>query len=763
MPQDSSLISTIVAALVLAFVFGAAANRLRLPPLVGYLVAGVLVGPFTPGFVADVELALELSEIGVILLMFGVGLNFSMKDLLSVQAVAIPGALGRIAGATLLGMGLAWLMGWPLFAGLIFGLALSVASTVVLLKALQDRHMIDSERGRIAVGWVIVEDIAMVLALVLIPAFAGIAGTEATAADPFVAFVERIFNADIGLGGVIAVTVLKLAAFVGFMFVVGRRVIPLILHFTAHTGSRELFRLAVLAIALGVAAGSAYLFGVSLALGAFFAGMILSESELSQRAAQESLPLRDAFAVLFFVSVGMLFNPMVFVTSPLAVIGVLFIILFFKTAIAFGLMILFRQPAGMSLMVAVSLAQVGEFSFILAALGVGLGIMPEEGRDLILAGALISIILNPLMFWAGERLRPAVETWLRHPPEDSAGHARVEPELVPSAPAATVPAEAETEEDLAEHQTTLTGHTILAGYGRVGAVIGEGLLAAEIPFVLIEDAEGRVAAARASHIEVIEGNAATSRALALANVAEATTVIIAIPNAFEAGQATEQSRRLNPGVRIVARAHSDEEEGHLMHLGADAVVMGEREIGLGMLSLLHDERAAAIADTLKNAEQPVHTRVPNPIPATTSSPIEAAVTDETFEEEPASEMWADDAQYAGGAPGGPEIPAPPPSITPPADPVPAPPQEIPPNPAPTPAEPVVPDPGPAEPPPAPPQPPAPEAAKWHEEALDPWGDRDADEPTLPLGRSGQTDPALSPVVDIDEDDQEEPAENETKP
>jgi monovalent cation:H+ antiporter-2, CPA2 family len=540
-------------------------------------------------------------------------------------------------------------------------------------------------------------------------------------------------------------------------------VIPLILHFTAHTGSRELFRLAVLAIALGVAAGSAYLFGVSLALGAFFAGMILSESELSQRAAQESLPLRDAFAVLFFVSVGMLFNPMVFVTSPLAVIGALFIILFFKTAIAFGLMILFRQPAGMSLMVAVSLAQVGEFSFILAALGVGLGIMPEEGRDLILAGALISIILNPLMFWAGERLRPAVETWLRHPPEDSAGHARVEPELVPSAPAATVPAEAETEEDLAEHQTTLTGHTILAGYGRVGAVIGEGLLAAEIPFVLIEDAEGRVAAARASHIEVIEGNAATSRALALANVAEATTVIIAIPNAFEAGQATEQSRRLNPGVRIVARAHSDEEEGHLMHLGADAVVMGEREIGLGMLSLLHDERAAAIADTLKNAEQPVHTRVPNPIPATTSSPIEAAVTDETFEEEPASEMWADDAQYAGGAPGGPEIPAPPPSITPPADPVPAPPQEIPPNPAPTPAEPVVPDPGPAEPPPAPPQPPAPEAAKWHEEALDPWGDRDADEPTLPLGRSGQTDPALSPVVDIDEDDQEEPAENETKP
>jgi monovalent cation:H+ antiporter-2, CPA2 family len=788
MPQDSSLISTIVAALVLAFIFGAIANRLRLPPLVGYLVAGVLVGPFTPGFVADVELALELSEIGVILLMFGVGLNFSMKDLLSVQAVAIPGALGRIVGATLLGMGLAWLMGWPLFAGLIFGLALSVASTVVLLKALQDRHMIDSERGRLAVGWVIVEDIAMVLALVLIPAFAGISETEAIAADPFVAFVERIFNADIGLGGVIAITVLKLAAFVGFMFVVGRRVIPLILHFTAHTGSRELFRLAVLAIALGVAAGSAYLFGVSLALGAFFAGMILSESELSQRAAQESLPLRDAFAVLFFVSVGMLFNPMVFVTSPFPVIGVLLIILFFKTAIAFGLMLLFRQPAGMSLMVAVSLAQVGEFSFILAALGVGLGILPEEGRDLILSGALIAIILNPLMFWAGEKLRPAVETWLRHPPEDGVGHARVEPELVPSAAGTTASAEVETEEDLAEHQTALTGHTILAGYGRVGAVIGEGLLAAGIPFVLIEDAEGRVAAARASGVEVIEGNAATSRALALANVAEATTVIIAIPNAFEAGQATEQSRRLNPDVRIVARAHSDEEEGHLMHLGADAVVMGEREIGLGMLSLLHDERADVIADTLKNAEVPVHTKVPNPTPGSTSSLIDAAVTDETFAEEPASDMWADDARFASGAPGGPEIPAPPPSpIAPPVDPVPAPPQEVPPaprpgnpqlppelppaepqelppaEPPPAPVEPVVPDPGPAEPPPAPPQPPAPEAAKWHEEALDPWGDRDADEPTLPLGRSNEIGPALSPVIDIDEDDQEEPAENETKP
>ena len=315
MPHDTPLISTIVAGLVLAFIFGAIANRFKMPPLVGYLVAGVLVGPFTPGFVANAELASELSEIGVILLMFGVGLHFSLKDLLSVQAVAVPGALLRIAGGTAMGMGLAWLLGWPIGGGLIFGLALSVASTVVLLKALQDRHLVESDRGRIAVGWVIVEDIAMVLALVLIPAFAGVLGGT-RGRDP--RSVRRSGRAaqrhvELNIWGVLGVTVVKLAAFVGFMLVVGRRVIPWILHLTAHTGSRELFRLAVLAIALGVAAGAAYLFGVSLALGAFFAGMILSESELSNRAAQESLPFRDAFAVLFFVSVGMLFDPTILV------------------------------------------------------------------------------------------------------------------------------------------------------------------------------------------------------------------------------------------------------------------------------------------------------------------------------------------------------------------------------------------------------------------------------------------------------------------
>src|SRR3569623_2058165 len=318
MPHDTSLISTIVAGLVLAFIFGALANRLKMPPLVGYLVAGVVAGPFTPGYVANTELAGELSEIGVILLMFGVGLHFSLKDLLSVQAVAVPGALLRIAGGTAMGLGLGLLLGWSWGGGLVFGLALSVASTVVLLKALQDRHLVDSARGRIAVGRVIVEDIAMVLALVLIPAFAGfMGGTAQELHDPFVDVVERLTGIELNIWGILGITVGKLAAFVGVMLVVGRRVIPWILHLTAHTGSRELFRLAVLAIALGVAAGAAYLFGVSLALGAFFAGMILSESELSNRAAQETLPLRDAFGVLFFVSVGVLFDPSIFVRQPL--------------------------------------------------------------------------------------------------------------------------------------------------------------------------------------------------------------------------------------------------------------------------------------------------------------------------------------------------------------------------------------------------------------------------------------------------------------
>ncbi|RVA21720.1 sodium:proton antiporter, partial [Mesorhizobium sp. M7D.F.Ca.US.004.03.1.1] len=407
MPHDTPLIATIVAGLGLAFVFGALANRFRIPPLVGYLVAGVLVGPNTPGFVADAGLANELAEIGVILLMFGVGLHFSLKDLLSVRAIAVPGAIVQIGFATALGAGLSWMLGWSMGAGLVFGLALSVASTVVLLRALQERRMIETERGRIAVGWLIVEDLAMVLALVLLPALAGVLGGQEQA-DAHASSLLSL-PASYGIWGVVGITLAKVAAFVVVMLVVGRRVIPWILHYVAHTGSRELFRLAVLAIALGVAFGAAKLFGVSLALGAFFAGMIMSESELSHRAAEESLPLRDAFSVLFFVSVGMLFDPFSLISNGWPILATLAIIVIGKSLAAFVIVVAFGYPLATALMISASLAQIGEFSFILAELGVGLKLLPEQGRDLILAGAILSIVLNPLMFLAIDWMKPWLE------------------------------------------------------------------------------------------------------------------------------------------------------------------------------------------------------------------------------------------------------------------------------------------------------------------------------------------------------------------
>jgi CPA2 family monovalent cation:H+ antiporter-2 len=401
MPHETPLIATIVAGIGLAFVFGTIAHRLRLPPLVGYLVAGILVGPHTPGYVADQTLAPELAEMGVILLMFGVGLHFSLKDLLSVRAIAVPGAIIQIAVATAMGAVLAWRMSWPLGAALVFGLALSVASTVVLLRAMQERHLMQTERGRIAVGWLIVEDLAMVLTLVLLPALASALGTsDAASHDPLALRFGLTF------WGVLALTLLKIAAFVAFMLIVGRRVIPWILRYVADTGSQELFRLAVLAIALGVAFGAAQLFGVSLALGAFFAGMILSESPLSHRAAEESLPLRDAFAVLFFVSVGMLFDPASLLRDPLPILATLMIIVVGKSAVAFLIVLAFRHPLGTALTISASLAQIGEFSFILAELGVSLHLLPEQGRDLILAGAILSILLNPLAFAIVDWLLP---------------------------------------------------------------------------------------------------------------------------------------------------------------------------------------------------------------------------------------------------------------------------------------------------------------------------------------------------------------------
>ncbi len=575
------LIAIIVMGLGLAFVFGALAQKFRVSPLVGYLLAGVAVGPFTPGFVADQNLANDLAEIGVILLMFGVGLHFSLKDLLSVRAIAVPGALVQIAAATLLGLGLALLLGWSVPAGLVFGLALSVASTVVLLRALQERRIVQTEKGKIAVGWLIVEDLAMVLALVMIPAVADVLNGGSGTAAGSGPLATRF---DLGLWGVLGLTLAKVAAFVAFMLIVGRRLIPWILHWVAHTGSRELFRLAVLAIALGVAYLAASLFGVSFALGAFFAGMILSESPLSHRAAEESLPLRDAFAVLFFVSVGMLFDPGILLRAPLALVATIAIILFGKSLAAWLIVRAFGKPDQVALTISASLAQIGEFSFILAGLGVSLKLLPEQGRDLILAGAIFSIVLNPVMFKLVDRFAPAEPAPAKPKPTEPKP-AEAAPAPQPEAPAATPepePAPAP-ERDIAP--TALSDHIVVVGYGRVGSLLGAGLAAMDEKLLVIEDQDDGVAAARRDGAEVLVGNAADPEVLGAAGLARAKRLFVAIPGSFEAGQVCEQARKQNPDLPIIARAHSLAEVEHLKSCGASRTIMGEAEIARAMLAL----------------------------------------------------------------------------------------------------------------------------------------------------------------------------------
>ena len=565
--HQTPLIATIAMGLVLAYIFGLLAHRIRIQPLVGYLVAGIVVGPFTPGFVADRALAQELAEIGVILLMFGVGLHFSLKDLASVAKIASPGAIGQIAVATILGGALALVLGWGWTAGLVFGLSLSVASTVVLVRALQERRILDTDRGRIAVGWLVVEDLVMIIALVLLPAIA--AATSAGGASA----------SQIGL--TVAITLAKVAAFIALMLVGGRRVIPWMMHYTAHTGSRELFRLAVYAIALGVAFAAAKLFDASFALGAFFAGMVLGESTLSQRAAEEALPLRDAFAVLFFVSVGMLFNPAVLWEHPLHVLATVLIIVVGKSVAAYLIVRAFGHPHGTALTVSASLAQIGEFSFILVALGLALNMLPQEGQDLVLAGSIISIILNPLLFQRVERRTARLPgfTAPRAPPPQAA------PAPVPApAPAAPTPL-----------PTSMIDHDVVVGYGRVGSLIGAQLARAGRPFLVFEDNDGAVEAARHDGAEVIPGNAADPELLALAGLTQARRLFVTVPEAFEAGQVVEQARAINPSLTIMARAHSDEGLRHLDRLGATLTVLGEREIAERMVERAMADDATAAA------------------------------------------------------------------------------------------------------------------------------------------------------------------------
>jgi len=545
--HHTPLIATIVMGLGLAFLAGLLAQRFRISPLVGYLLAGVLVGPFTPGFVADQALAPELAEIGVILLMFGVGLHFSLEDLLSVRAIALPGAVVQIAVATALGFVLARGLGWSAAAGLVFGLALSVASTVVLLRAVQERRLIETERGRIAVGWLIVEDLAMVLALVLLPALAGVL----TPAAPGAPIESLLISLGLTLG--------KVIAFVAFMLIVGKRLIPGLLDYVAGTGSRELFRLAVLAIALGVAFGAARLFGVSFALGAFFAGMILGGSELSHQAAEETLPLRDAFAVLFFVSVGMLFDPSTVLRDPIPVVLTVLIIVVGKSLAAFAIVALFRHPADTALTISASLAQIGEFSFILAGLGVELALLPERGRDLILAGAIISIVLNPIVFAAVDRI---VRRW-------GGGAA-----ITDRAGATVAPARGAGRRD----------HLILVGYGGVARLVARGLRERGETFVVIEDADALVESALADEMFLVVGNAVAPDVLAAADVTGARKLLIAIPNVFEAGQIVEHARAASPSLTIIARADSPAEAERLAGLGADVIVERRAEIARGLLA-----------------------------------------------------------------------------------------------------------------------------------------------------------------------------------
>jgi len=537
----SPLIGIIVVGLGLAFVLGTIAHRFKLSPLVGYLLAGVVVGPFTPGFVADSSLILQLADIGVILLMFGVGLHFQPRDLLEVKGVVLPGAVLQMALVAMLGVGAGLIFGWPWGQGLVFGLCLSVASTVVVLRALQDRRLTDTGRGRITIGWLVVQDLLTVMVLVVLPPIAALL----KGGDLHMAELARS----------LALTFGKLGLFAALMLVVGRRLIPAVLHYTAHTGSRELFRLAVLSVALGVAFSAAALFGVSIALGAFFAGMILAGSPLSQRAAEESLPLRDAFAVLFFVSVGMLFNPRVIINEPVALALTMGILLIGGGAV-YLLLRLFGIKQASALIVAVGLMQIGEFSFIMADLGIRVGILSERARDLILGASILSIFLNPALFALA----------VKH--EKSPGLA-VEPDQPKPAP----------------ERTSLTNHAVLIGYGRVGRLIAEGL-AGILPLLVIE--EGTVDDPAITHIR---GNAARADVLAAANLGAARILFVAIPQAFEAGQIVQQARKAHPDLPIVARAHFDGEIGHLLALGASKVIMGEREIAAAMVAWATQEFA----------------------------------------------------------------------------------------------------------------------------------------------------------------------------
>lgn len=591
MHDTGPLLAAIIGGIVLAAILGMLANRLRISPLVGYLIAGIIFGPATPGYVADTAIISQLAEIGVILLMFAVGLHFSLKDLLSVKSIAIPGAVVQIAVATLLGMGLSAVIGWSITTGLVFGLCLSTASTVVLLRALEERDLIESKRGRIAIGWLIVEDLVMVLTLVLLPPIVTMLGD-----NDHVNFWDIVIEITKTIGLVII--------FIVLMILVGRRVIPWLLAKSASTGSEELFTLSVLGIALGIALAAVQLFGASFALGAFFAGMALTESELSHRAANNILPLKDAFAVLFFVSVGMLFDPQILIQHPIATLSTVAIIIFGKSIAAYLIVRVFGHTKRTALTISASLAQIGEFAFILAALGKLLGVFPNEAYSLILAGAIISIVINPFIFNLVEHYLSRTESIV----DKIIDPVAVINQQIPKG---------------------LKGHAILVGHGRLGSTIARQLRARGIPFVVVDNSLTLIEQLRNDDVIAVFGNASKSETLELAQLQTARWLIISTPNGYEAGEICSQAREARPDLEIYVRAFYDDEAEYIAEHGATGVITGEEEIAKHILALLHldptttqETESAETEEEKLEKEKKINIPVNANLPEGNGSPIE---------------------------------------------------------------------------------------------------------------------------------------------
>ena len=554
MDHEPVLISTIAVGLMAAFVGGFIAKRIGLPTIVGYIVAGVLLGPFTPGFSADVDLALELADIGIILLMFGVGIHFSLRDLAAVRGIAIPGALIQIVIATILGLMLGLALGWGIGGALVLGLSLSVASTVVLLRALTDRGEVDTSQGRIAIGWLIVEDLVTIVILVVLPTVAPLLGGTADASTDA---LGTLGNVALGLG--------KAALFVALMVVAGTRLVPRLLTLVSNEGSKELFTLAVLAIAIGFAFLSSTVFGVSFALGAFLAGAVVGESDVSHQAAADALPLRDAFAVLFFVSVGMLLDPSTLLEMPLAIAAVVFLVVVAKAITKFAIIALFGYPVRVAVTVGAGLAQIGEFSFILGTLGLSLGLLPQEGFQLIVAGALLSIALNPLLFHFVDPLEKRLRT---NPLMTSLLEWRAS--------------------DLAHLEPTtddapLRLHAILCGYGQVGRLVARALDRRGFTYVVITQQRAEVEALRARGIEALFGEASNIELLERAHVEHARLVIVASSDPHVSPLIVERAKALNPALDFVVRTHGDEETAQLRAISPKVqAVHGQRELAVQM-------------------------------------------------------------------------------------------------------------------------------------------------------------------------------------